>query len=87
MVFGGFSPESIASRVDDCKSSLVITADEGLRGGKTVPLKRNVDEALRDCPGVTDVIVVRRTKADVPMTAGRDEFYSDLKTTDRKSVV
>ena len=81
VVFGGFSPDSIAGRIQDCDSKIVITADEGLRGGKVVPLKRNVDEALKECPGVANVIVVRRTKADVPMTAGRDEFYSDLKTT------
>jgi acetyl-CoA synthetase len=81
VVFGGFSPESIAGRIQDCDSKIVITADEGLRGGKIVPLKRNVDEALKECPGVTDVIVVRRTKADVPMTVGRDAFYSDLKAT------
>ena len=81
VVFGGFSPDSIAGRIQDCDSRIVITADEGLRGGKVVPLKRNVDEALKECPDVANVIVVRRTKADVPMTAGRDEFYSDLKTT------
>jgi acetyl-CoA synthetase len=81
VVFGGFSPDSIAGRIQDCDSKIVITADEGLRGGKAVPLKKNVDEALKACPGVTDVIVVRRTKADVPMTAGRDHFYSDLKAT------
>jgi acetyl-CoA synthetase len=81
VVFGGFSPESIAGRIQDCDSKIVITADEGMRGGKVVPLKRNVDEALQECPGVTDVIVVRRTRADVPMTAGRDAFYSDLKAT------
>ena len=81
VVFGGFSPDSLAGRIQDCDSKVVITADEGLRGGKIVPLKRNVDEAVRECPGVTSVIVVRRTKADVPMTAGRDEFYSDLKAT------
>jgi acetyl-CoA synthetase len=81
VVFGGFSPDSIAGRILDCDSKIVITADEGLRGGKVVPLKRNVDEALKECPGVTDVIVVRRTQADVPMTPGRDAFYSDLKTT------
>src|SRR5216683_1587798 len=76
VIFGGFSPDSIAGRIQDCDSKIVITADEGLRGGKPVPLKRNVDEALESCPGVTDVIVIRRTKADVPMTAGRDVFYS-----------
>jgi len=79
VIFGGFSPDSIAGRIQDCDSKIVITADEGLRGGKVVPLKRNVDEALENCPGVNDVIVVRRTRADVPMKAGRDAFYSDLK--------
>jgi acetyl-CoA synthetase len=81
VIFGGFSPDSIAGRIQDCDSRIVVTADEGLRGGKPVPLKKNVDEALASCPGVTDVIVVRRTKADVPMTAGRDVFYSDIKAT------
>ncbi len=81
VIFGGFSPDSIAGRIQDCDSKIVITADEGLRGGKPVPLKRNVDEALTACPGVTDVIVVRRTRADVPMTEGRDVFYSDIKAT------
>jgi acetyl-CoA synthetase len=79
VIFGGFSPDSISGRIKDCDSRIVITADEGLRGGKVVPLKRNVDEALESCPDVTDVVVVRRTKADVPMKAGRDAFYSDLK--------
>jgi len=79
VVFGGFSPDSIAGRIQDCDSKVVITADEGMRGGKVVPLKRNVDEALTECPGVTDVIVVRRTRAEVPMTPGRDAFYGDLK--------
>jgi len=79
VIFGGFSADSIAGRIQDCDSRIVITADEGLRGGKVVPLKKNVDEALTQCPGVTDVIVVRRTRADVPMTEGRDAFYSDLK--------
>jgi acetyl-CoA synthetase len=81
VIFGGFSPDSIAGRIQDCDSRIVITADEGLRGGKPVPLKKNVDEALTTCPGVTDVIVVRRTRADVPMTEGRDVFYSDVKAT------
>ncbi len=81
VIFGGFSPDSIAGRIQDCASRIVITADEGLRGGKIVPLKRNVDKALEQCPDVSDVIVVRRTRADVPMMAGRDAFYSDLKTT------
>jgi acetyl-CoA synthetase len=81
VVFGGFSPDSLAGRILDCDSKVVITADEGLRGGKIVPLKLNVDEALKSCPGVESVIVVRRTRADVPMTAGRDAFFSDLKAT------
>ena len=79
VIFGGFSPDSIAGRIQDCDSRIVITADEGLRGGKAIPLKRNVDEALEQCPDVTDVIVIKRTKADVPMKAGRDAFYADLK--------
>jgi len=79
VVFGGFSPDSLAGRIQDCDSRIVITADEGVRGGRIVPLKLNVDEALKTCPGVTDVIVVRRTRADVPMTPGRDAFYSELK--------
>src|SRR5579872_5158245 len=79
VIFGGFSPDSIAGRIQDCDSTVVITADEGLRGGRVVPLKANVDEALTSCPGVSDVIVVRRTQADVPMTDGRDVFYSDVK--------
>ena len=81
VVFGGFSPDSIAGRIQDCDSKVVITADEGLRGGRTVPLKLNVDEALKECPGVTDVIVVRRTGGEVPMKAGRDAYYSELKKT------
>ncbi len=81
VIFGGFSPDSIAGRIQDCDSRIVITADEGLRGGKVIPLKRNVDEALKDCPQVSDVIVIRRTRADVPMSPGRDVFYSDVKGT------
>ncbi|MCR5878268.1 acetate--CoA ligase [Phenylobacterium sp. J367] len=81
VVFGGFSPDSLAGRIQDCDSKVVITADEGVRGGKIVPLKKNVDEALKECPGVTDVIVVRRTRADVPMTEGRDAYWGDLKGT------
>jgi len=81
VVFGGFSPDSLAGRIQDCDSKIVITANEGLRGGKVVPLKANVDEALKSCPGVTDVIVVRRTPAEVPMTEGRDAWFADLKKT------
>ena len=79
VIFGGFSPDSIAGRIQDCDSHIVITADEGLRGGRTVPLKRNVDEALTACPDVTDVIVVKRTGAEVFMHPTRDHAYDDEK--------
>ena len=79
VIFGGFSPESIAGRVQDCDSHVVITADEGLRGGKIVPLKRNVDEALTQCPDVDCVIVVKRTGNKVFMRPGRDHWYDDEK--------
>ena len=72
IVFGGFSPEALAGRIIDCTSTCVITADEGVRGGKKIPLKANTDEALLQCPDVTSVIVVRRTGGDVAMKAGRD---------------
>ena len=72
IVFAGFSPDALAGRITDCDSRLVITADEGLRGGKRVPLKANVDEALTQCPGVDTVIVLAHTGADVPHVAGRD---------------
>ena len=77
VVFGGFSPESLANRILDCDSALVITADEGLRGGKHVPLKANVDAALKHCPGVKSVLVVRRTGGQINMTAGRDTWLDD----------
>ena len=77
VVFGGFSPDSLAGRITDCDSQLVITADEGLRGGKRVPLKANVDEALTHCTSVETVIVARRTGADIAMKDGRDIWYHD----------
>jgi acetyl-CoA synthetase len=77
VVFGGFSPDSIAGRILDCDSRIVITADEGLRGGKAIPLKKNVDEALEKCPDVRDVIVVRRTGGAVTMKHGRDHWYHE----------
>ena len=64
VVFGGFSPDSLAGRIEDCRSTVLITADEGLRGGRKVPLKRNADTALRHCPEVATVIVVKRTGGD-----------------------
>ena len=77
VVFAGFSPDSLAGRILDCGSELVVTADEGLRGGKTVPLKRNTDVALTQCPGVKRVIVVKHTGAKALMHAGRDVWYDD----------
>ncbi|WP_221793335.1 acetate--CoA ligase [Aquisediminimonas sediminicola] len=76
VVFGGFSPDSLASRIRDCDSKLIITADEGLRGGKKVVLKTNVDEALNHgCPSVETVLVVCRTGGPVNMVEGRDRWY------------
>ena len=79
VVFGGFSPDSLANRIHDCDSNIVVTADEGLRGGRTVPLKANVDAALEGCPSVTGCLVVRRTGADVAMAAGRDRWWHELR--------
>lgn len=78
IVFGGFSPDSLANRIQDCDSKIVITADEGCRGGKRVPLKANVDTALAQCPGVETVLTIRRTGADVPFTPGRDRWLHEL---------
>jgi acetyl-CoA synthetase len=78
VVFGGFSPDSLANRIQDCSSEILITADEGRRGGRKVPLKANADEALRSCPGVKSVIVVKVTGGDVAMQAGRDHDYATL---------
>ncbi|MBB3346229.1 acetate--CoA ligase [Sphingomonas sp. BK069] len=77
IVFGGFSPDSLANRIQDCDSRIVITADEGCRGGKRIPLKANVDRAVAHCPGVEKVLVIRRTGGDVAMTAGRDVWLHD----------
>lgn len=77
VIFGGFSPDSIAGRINDCDSRIVLTADEGRRGGKTIPLKKNVDEALLKTPGVERVIVVKNTGNAVEMKAGRDVWYAD----------
>jgi acetyl-CoA synthetase len=78
VVFGGFSPDSIVNRVLDCKSEFVITADEGLRGQKVIPLKKNVDEALKKCPDVKKCIVLKRTGGNVPFDSKRDVWYHEL---------
>ena len=75
VVFAGFAPQSLADRINDCDAEMVITADEGVRGGKTVPLKANVDKALEQCPGVRHVVVVKRTAVGVPMQSPRDVWY------------
>ena len=77
VVFGGFSPDSLAGRIQDCASTLVITADEGVRGGKPIPLKKNTDDAVAKCPGVKSVVVVKRTGGAVNMQAGRDVWYHE----------
>ncbi|MDB5536942.1 MAG: Acetyl-coenzyme synthetase [Devosia sp.] len=77
VIFGGFSPDAVAGRIEDCASTIVITADEGRRGGKTIPLKANVDAALAKAPGVKTVLVVKNTGAAVAMQAGRDLWYDE----------
>ncbi len=78
VVFGGFSPDSLANRLIDCDSTLLITADEGRRGGRMVPLKANADAALASCPGVKNVVVVKVTGGNVAMQAGRDHDYATI---------
>ena len=77
VVFGGFSPDALAGRIQDCESNMVITADEGLRGGKPVPLKANTDAALESCPDCSKVVVVRRTGGDITWVKGRDVWYHE----------
>jgi acetyl-CoA synthetase len=78
IVFGGFSPESLADRIRDCQGRVVITADEGLRGGKTLPSKENTDKAVDKCPVVEKVILVRHTGGKVPWMQGRDLDWDEL---------
>ncbi len=77
VVFGGFSPDSLADRIHDCDSNFLITADEGLRGARKVPLKANADKALERCPSVEHVLVIRRTGGDIGWTEGRDIWWHE----------
>jgi acetyl-CoA synthetase len=78
VVFGGFSSEALAGRIQDCSAKVLVTADGGYRRGKVVPLKDNADGAAAQCPTLTDVVVYQRTAHDVPMTPGRDHWWHDL---------
>ncbi len=78
IVFGGFSPEALKDRVIDSDCQVIITADEGLRGGRRVPLKANADKAVEQCPNVHTIVVVKRTGGDVAWQEGRDVWYGDL---------
>ena len=78
IIFGGFSPDSISGRINDCQSDFIITADEGVRGGKIIPLKKVTDEALQNCPNVKKCIVIKRTGNEINWVDGRDVWYDDL---------
>ncbi|GAB4275653.1 MAG: acetate--CoA ligase [Coriobacteriia bacterium] len=77
VVFGGFSPAALRDRINDCQARMLITANQGLRAGKVVPLKANTDQALEQCPTIEKCVVVRRTRADVPMRDGRDVWWDE----------
>ena len=77
VVFGGFSPDSLAGRITDCDSNIIITADEGIRGGKIIPLKKNTDAALELCSSIKKCIVVKRTGNDINWVEGRDVWYHE----------
>jgi acetyl-CoA synthetase len=81
VVFGGFSPDSLAGRIEDCTSDVVVTADEGIRGGRKIPLKENTDAACDKVGHVKSVIVVRHTGAPVAMKTGRDVYYDEIAKT------
>ena len=78
VVFGGFSPDALAGRISDCESDIIITADEGIRGNKSIPLKANTDAAIEIAQGVRHCIVVKRTGGDINWVEGRDVWYEDL---------
>lgn len=77
VVFGGFSAQSLRERINDCEAKVLITADEGIRGGRFVPLKKNADEAIQECPTIQKVIVVKRSGREIEMKAGRDFWWND----------
>ena len=77
IVFGGFSPDSLRDRINDSDCKTLITADESVRGGRNVPLKKNADTALAECPGVTTCVVIKRTGGDIAWTTGRDIWYDE----------
>jgi len=81
VVFGGFSPDALAGRIQDCDSTMVVTADEGVRGGRPIPLKANTDAALKSCPDCKTVIVVKRTGGAIDWVEGRDVWYEDAMRT------
>ncbi len=78
VVFGGFSPDSLAGRINDCDSSIIITSDEGIRGNRPIPLKGNTDGALENCPTIEKCVVVKRTGGDINWVEGRDVWYENL---------
>src|SRR5437762_2272772 len=78
VVFGGFSAESLRNRILDCESPIVITADGGYRAGRLIPLKQTTDDALKDCPDVKTVVVLKRTGKDVSFLSGRDKWWHDV---------
>ena len=78
VVFGGFSPDALAGRIQDCTCNIIITADEGLRGGKPIPLKANTDAALKNCPTIEKCVTVKRTGGDIDWKDGRDVWYHEL---------
>ncbi len=78
IIFGGFSAESIAGRIKDCQSEYIITADEGIRGGKKIPLKKTTDKALESCLGVKKCLIIKRTNKEIELKKDRDIFYDDV---------